>query len=283
MNQRSSFLWIGWSSLLWAVSAVAQERPAETLRFESAAVTQVEPGTPQVRGIPAADPERLSLKGMTLNWLVYTAYEEGMGTQWKVQGGPEWGDTTKFSIEAKASEPSSTHELRMMLRTLLAEKFALKVRQETAHPQVYLLYLDGSDGKLGPGIRQWDGTCVNGQKPGYDNDPYIPRCASGFGGPGLVVDGATMFAAGDLLSLPPSWGFLGGAMVEDRTGLQGRYSMRLEFKFGPWAQAVRSPNPDETSRALIAAVREQWGMRIEKGEGVLHVVEIEHAEMPSQE
>jgi uncharacterized protein (TIGR03435 family) len=280
VNRGRFLLLAGWMGSLWATSIWAQEGATEPLRFESATVTQVDPGTPQRRGIPPTDPERLSLQGMTLTWLAYTAYEEGMGTQWKVQGGPEWTDTTKFSIEAKAPKPSSTHELRMMLRTLLAERFGLKVREETAEPVVYLLYLDRSDGTLGRNVRDWDGTCVTGQKPTSDDDPYIPRCASGFGGPGLVVDGGTMFVAGDLLSLPPSWGFLGGKMVEDRTGLKGRYSMRLQFKFGPWAQAVRSPNPDETSKELIEAVRDQWGMRIEKGKGVLHVVEIEHAEMP---
>jgi hypothetical protein len=61
-------------------------------------------------------------------------------------------------------------------------------------------------------------------------------------------------------------------MVEDRTGLKGRYSTRPQFKLGPWARAVRSPNPDRTSKELIEAVRDQWGTRIEKGKGVLHVV-----------
>jgi uncharacterized protein (TIGR03435 family) len=277
MNRGRLWLLAGWMGSSWAMSVSAQDAATEPLRFESATVTQVDPGTRQIRGIPPTDPERLSLKGMTLTWLVYTAYEEGMGTQWKVQGGPEWTDTTKFSVEAKAPKPSSTHELRMMLRTLLAERFQLKVREETAEPEVYLLYLDGT---LGPNVREWDGTCVTGQQPTSDDDPYIPRCASGFGGPGLVVDGGTMFVAGDLLSLPPSWGFLGGKMVEDRTGLTGRYSMRLQFKFGPWAGAARSPNPDDTSKELIEAVRDQWGMRIEKGKGVLHVVQIEHAQLP---
>ncbi len=282
MNRATFLLLIGWMGSSWSISLSAQERATEPLRFESATVMVVDPGTPQRRGIPPVDPERLSLQGMTLTWLVYTAYEEGMGTQWKVQGGPEWTDTTKFSVAAQAPQPSSTHELRMMLRTLLAERFALKVREETAEPEVYLLYLDRSDGTLGPNIREWDGTCVTGQPPTSDDDPYIPRCTSGFGGPGFIVDGGTMFVAGDLLSLPPSWGFLGGKMVEDRTGLTGRYSMRLQFKFGPWARAVRSPDPDETSKALIEAVRDQWGMRIEKGKGVLHVVQIEHAEMPPE-
>jgi uncharacterized protein (TIGR03435 family) len=269
---------IAGASLMLSPSVPAQVDAAEMLRFDSATVTLAEPGAVQNRPIPSADPTRLSITSMNLTWLVYTAYEEGLGTAWKVRGGPDWVDATRFAIEARAPQASTSHELRMMLRGLLAERFGLQVREETAMPEVYILVLDRSDGKLGPNIREWDGTC-GGKAPVADDDPYMPRCPSGYAPQGLMIEGGTMFAAGDALSLPPTWGRLGGNLVQDRTGLTGRYTMRLDFPFGPWNQA-RSQNPDETSKDLIEAVREQWGLRIEKGIGVLHAVEIEHAEMP---
>ena len=169
----------------------------------------------------------------------------------------------------------------MMLRMLLADRFGLEVREETATPEVYTLVLDGIDAKLGPNIEPWDGTC-GGKVPVADDDPYMPRCPSGYTPRGLLIEGGTMFTAGDALSLPPTWGRLGGNLVQDHTGLTGRYTMRLDFPFGPWNQS-RSRNPDETSKDLIQAVREQWGLRIEKGRGVLHLVTIEQAAMPAMQ
>jgi hypothetical protein len=59
--------------------------------------------------------------------------------------------------------------------------------------------------------------------------------------------------------------------------------MRLEFPFPPWDQVVPSERPEATSQALIEAVRKQWGLRIENGQGVLHVIEVESVGPPIED
>src|SRR5689334_11821611 len=186
------FLWL-------AASALAQSTP----RFEVATVKLAAPDAPRNRVIPSS-PDRLSIPGMTLTWLIYTAYQEGMGTSWSVRGGPDWVNNTAYSIEAKAAQPSTQRELRTMLRTLLAERFGLKIREETrigapGTGGIYALVLDRTDGTLGPNIKEWDGTC-GGKPPTGDDDPYVPRCPSGYRVGGFALEGATLFSAAELLS-----------------------------------------------------------------------------------
>jgi uncharacterized protein (TIGR03435 family) len=169
-----------------------------------------------------------------------------------------------------------------MLRALLVERFGLKVRLEDKEVDGHILVLDRSDGKLGPNVKEWDGTCRNAA-PTPDDDPHVPRCPSGYLGPGLVVEGGTMYSAADLLSLPPSWGALGKVVIEDRTGLTGRYTMRLEFPFPAWGQVVRSEHPETTAPPLLDAIREQWGLRIVKGQGILHVINVERVRPPTED
>jgi uncharacterized protein (TIGR03435 family) len=229
---------------------------------------------------------------MNVRWMIYTAYQQGMGTSWNVSGGPEWIDQTFYAIEGKAAKPSTQRELRMMLRTLLAERFGLKVRQEarTGAPGsggIYTLVPDRSDGKLGPNIQEWDGTC--GGKPPSEatdaDDPYVPRCQSGYFAGGIFVEGGTLFSAAELLSLPQSRQLL-GTIIQDRTGLTGRYKMRLLFDFAAAAAArTRPTDPTQSGFAgpsLFDAVREQWGLRLVRGEGPLNMVFVESVERPTE-
>ncbi len=262
----------------------------EPLRFEVATVKPAAPGAVRNRVVPSG-PDRLVIPAMNVRWMIYTAYQQGMGTSWNVSGGPAWVDQTFYAIEGKASKPSTQRELRLMLRTLLAERFGLKVRQEvrTGAPGsggIYTLVLDRKDGKLGPEIQEWDGTC--GGKPPSDatdaDDPYVPRCPSGYFAGGIFVEGGTLFSAAELLSLPQSRQLL-GTIVQDRTGLTGRYKLRLLFDFAA-AAATRPADPAAQTGfpapSLFDAVREQWGMRLVRGEGPLNMVIIEGIERPTE-
>src|SRR6185436_10499666 len=201
LSRLALFLWLAAS--LFAQSA---------LKFEVATVKLAAPNAVRNRVMPSS-PDRLSIPGMNVRWMIYTAYQEGMGTSWNVSGGPAWIDQTFYAIEAKAAQPSTQKELRMMLRTLLAERFALKIRQEarTGAPGsggIYVLVLDRPDGKLGPNIKEWDGTC-GGRPPTGDDDPFVPRCLSGYRAGGFFLEGGTLFSAAELLSLPQSRALLG--------------------------------------------------------------------------
>ena len=90
-----------------------------------------------------------------------------------------------------------------------------------------------------------------------------------------------MFSAAELLSLPQSRALL-GTIVQDRTGLKGRYKMHLDFPFTPQRPVDPAVPPEFAGPSLFQAVREQWGLKLEKAKGPLHVIVVESAEPPTE-
>jgi uncharacterized protein (TIGR03435 family) len=281
-------------------SATAQspKRPA----FEAATIKPAGSGANPLPVAPSA-PNRLRIPSMTLIQLIYTAYGSGgFNTSMSVRGGPDWARKTAFYVEGVASDRATATALRLMLQTLLEDRFGLKIRDATGEQpmsDILTLLLDKSDGTLGPKVRKWDGTCrptvmtqlmfPAAQRPlqkvgdtfvvgpaSETDDPGETYCPSGFRRGGLIIDGATMSTAAEMLSLPFVRQVL-GKITEDRTGLIGRYTFDLDYLFGATdAQLAESTNP-----SLTAAIREQWGMRLVPGKGQLKVIVVESAQLPT--
>ena len=258
----------------------AQQPPAEkNPAFEVATIKLAAPDAVPKNQMLRPSPNRISIPSMTLSWLIYTAYGEGMNTAVGLRGGPEWRNQTAYAVEAQAPQPSTQRQFQAMLRTLLEDRFGLKVHTETDTGNFYALVLDRSDGKLGPNVHPWDGTCLNGRTPAEEDDPVYPRCLSGYRPPGLFLDGATMFSASELLSLPASRTLL-GRIVQDRTGLTGRYRMELEYPFN--AARPTDPAAPDSRPSLFTVIREQWGMKLEPAQGPYKVIVVDSAQRPTE-
>jgi uncharacterized protein (TIGR03435 family) len=257
-----------------------QETPAERrLAFEAATIKLAAPDAVRNRVMPSA-PNRLNIPSMTLVWLVYTAYGDGgLNTAMRVTGGPDWVNKTAFAVEGVASAPPTPRQKRLMLQTLLEDRFALKLRVETSSANVLTLVLDRPDGKLGAKVKEWDGTCQRG-KPTEEDDPAAPRCLSGYLAGKLSLDGATMFSVAEALSLPQGRQLLGNIVV-DQTGLKGRYTMELDYQFAPPRPLDPAKPPEFAGPSLFTAVREQWGLRIVPGQGPFKAAVIESARLPA--
>ena len=68
---------------------------------------------------------------------------------YQVIGGPKWLNTDRYYFEAKTEKTDATkEEMTVMLRTLLADRFKLQVRQETREFQVYELVVNKGGPKL---------------------------------------------------------------------------------------------------------------------------------------
>jgi uncharacterized protein (TIGR03435 family) len=68
----------------------------------------------------------------------------------KVFGGPSWLDYERFDIITKAPPATRPETLRLMLRSLLADRFNLVVKQDTKPVPAYLLAKGKGDVKLRP-------------------------------------------------------------------------------------------------------------------------------------
>ena len=95
------------------------------------------------------------------------------------------------------------------------------------------------------------------------------------------MDGATMFSVAEALSLPQSRTLL-GTIVQDHTGLTGRYKMELTYTFGAPRPVDPSKPADLEQASLFTVLREQWGLKLEKAEGPLRVLTIEAATRPTE-
>ena len=91
---------------------------------------------------------RISAGYATLRELIRQAY--GVDAD-MIFGGPDWINSARFVVEAKAARADATpSQLQAMLATLLAERFSVKVRREARVRPVFFLTLARSDGRLGP-------------------------------------------------------------------------------------------------------------------------------------
>jgi len=283
-----------------STGATAQQRDAVSNRpaFEVATVKLAAPEAVRVATLPApAGPNRLYVPNMTLTTLIYAAYGGGgLNTAMRVTGGPDWIRSTGFAIEGIAPGRPTLREFRLMLQTLLEDRFALKVRTEMTTGDMLTLVKGRPDGTLGPKVRPWSGSCptvmpvlsafqaprralANGQTLNAD-DQNVAECPSGYRPGGIVLDGVTMSTVAEVLSLPPGRALL-GTIVADQTGLTGRYTMELDYLF-PAQGVVSSAVPADTSLpSLFTAIQEQWGLRVVPGKGPFKTVVVESAQLPA--
>lgn len=66
---------------------------------------------------------------------------------------PSWFSSDRFDVEAKADGNPTEEQMWSMVRSLLADRFKLRVHLETREVPVYALVVARSDGVLGGGIR----------------------------------------------------------------------------------------------------------------------------------
>ncbi|MEO8100505.1 MAG: TIGR03435 family protein [Acidobacteriota bacterium] len=245
-----------------AVACAAVVLSASGQAFEVASVKPTTPGEPVIAMLTYPG-GRIIVTNYTLKMLIHEAYE--IDDQF-IQGGPGWTSQVRYSISAQppADSPSSKinpsnpkltppAEELAMLRTLLAERFHLKIREEIREGQVYSLTVSSSGHKL---------------KPPKDPNTFAYIGTGGFSTrPGLIRSAnATMALLARGLTR------LAGRPVIDRTGLEGAYDFEFEFARG----LSESPLP-----SLPAALQE-LGLRLTPEKGPVRYIVIDQAEQPGE-
>jgi uncharacterized protein (TIGR03435 family) len=223
-------------------------------------------------------PGRINIQNMSLVDLIKFAYGEGLASNLEIRGGPAWATKDHFNVEAQGDATDTPVQLRPKLRALLAERFALKHHTEQKDVDVYNMVFARNDKKLGPKVKEWDGTCGGRAASPANGDPKMPRCSGLYGPTGLRMIGISMTGAADMLSGPPT-GI--GRQVVDKTGLTGYYDMDLEFKFsfGPPGAAPAAADPQGPS--IFTAIQEQFGLKLESAKGKADLIVVDAAEHPS--
>ncbi len=301
--------------LAWSTNAFAQATtPAAPVRFEVASVKPSDPNasTGIMGSMLSVRPQGaggIAISNIPLRLLIRFAYA---GLQdFQIVGGPSWQMSSKFDITAKAPEGTkSTEALLPMMKTLLADRFKLTTHTETRELPIYALIVARSDGTLGPDITPSSADCSNAAA---DAQKRAEEIAKG-GGAALI----SMLAKGETIPctiMPainpstPAAGFalrgngqamtgltqfltqVTGRMVQDKTGLTGLYDFELRFdpqvlmamlpQLGVNIPAAATANlPGSDSPALLTALQEQLGLKLDSQRGPVEVLVIDSAEMP---
>jgi uncharacterized protein (TIGR03435 family) len=267
-----------------AYSIVAQS--ADSPRFAVASIKRGLEWTLDVpMGVNVRPGGRLTTTNAPLSYLIQRAY----GVEaYQVVGMPAWIASDGYNIEAKPEANTDQKQAWLMLRTLLADRFALKLHHETREFPVYALTAT----KGGPKLPEPKAGPCNETMPPPDaprEQRMAPPC-----GPGIFKAGAGMTMQGLNLTMAKFTAFLGrmiGREVIDRTGFTRTFDLHLELAFDdaivglphPPQSADSDQSADPAARlSLFAALTEQLGLKLESTKGPVEVLVIDRVERPTE-
>ena len=150
----------------FAQSAVPAAR--QRLAFDVASIKRTPPDTGPGADFVAQPGGRLHVRNNPVTNLIGNVYGvEG----YRLVGGPEWIRADRYDIEAKAEDNPSRAEMMLMLQTLLADRFQLRLHRETREMPAYVLTVARGGAKLTP---TKDGDCVAQRPDGAPAPPLAP-------------------------------------------------------------------------------------------------------------
>jgi uncharacterized protein (TIGR03435 family) len=181
---------------------------------------------------------------------------------WQVRefevAGPEWIRSERWDIAARAGSPAGADELRGMMRSLLEDRFGLRLHREEKEMSVYALTVGRRGSKLRASAQESSGMS---KLPG--------------GGLRLEFRRTTVAELANFLSTLAAV----DRPVEDRSGLGGVYDFRLDLHevAGPWgSEAERAAAP-----SLGTVLEEQLGLRLEGRRAPVEVLVVDRVQRPS--
>jgi uncharacterized protein (TIGR03435 family) len=187
---------------------------------------------------------RVTITNATLGSLISGAYGIPGNT---IQGAPSWLDADQFDVAAITDPKTSEDDSRLMLRTLLAERFKLKVHIEDQVLEVYALTVAKGGPKMGASASPDRSGCQG----------FVPLTCHKIGMPGMAMMLPTLSRDIDL-------------PVTDLTGLKGFYDFKLSWK--------RTVDPADLGPTIFEALEEQLGLKLEAGKHPIDHLVIDHVE-----
>ena len=239
-----------------AVSGHAQQpAPATALpSFEAASIRPSSGGGIDFRFFP----NRFVGTNLTLGQLIEQAYNIQPR---ELIGGPDWLRVDRFNVTATSGGEVSQDQMRLMLRSLLADRFQLQIEPETRTGTVYRLIARNARDLKPPA------------KPdGRSLVSTIRNDRNGFLSYEYVGYNATM------AQLAVTLGGHLRAPVTDETKLTGNYDFRISWAYD---EPVGGIPPDPNVPTIVTAIERDLGLRLEPGTGPIPVHVIRGVARPS--
>ena len=249
----------------------------------------------------------LPTESRTINVSARNLIEQAYRIPWtsnfneRVVGGPAWIDILRYDVDAridpaqadalqKMSNEQQKDQTSLMMQSLLADRFKLKVHFESRELPIYALLVAKSGPKLAPANEP---SAAEGDQPPQPTLPAKPEDVR----KGIFVlyrgQQAEMTAKGVTLDELVHWlaGYseIGGRTVVNQTGLSGAYDFTLRWtreRLTATGQQDDSPNsaalPESGGPAMFTGLQEELGLRLLSTKGPVEVLVIDHIEKPSE-
>ena len=263
--------------------------------FDVVSIKPNKSGDPGLGGLGFQPSGRFSATRVSARELIRVAYTQRPFEQPQLSDGPSWLDSERFDIEAKAEGLPPIPEvfigqMRLMLRSLLHERFRLAVHTETRELPIYALVIARGDGKTGQQLRHSEIDCAALRKQSQNGAPSPkpepgkgPPCSVGPRPGHLTANAVTMPEFANVLSP------FADRVVIDRTGLRGGFDLLLTWTPSPGE--YRGPGGDEPDSdrsttdgpSIFTALQEQLGLKLESTRGPVDVLVINSVQRPSSD
>jgi uncharacterized protein (TIGR03435 family) len=239
--------------LCCAVVSFGQSKPQA---FEVASVKAHQGPLTRIADFRASGP-RLSLEGYSAYLLILEAY--GVKNYQVSLASSNLPAYDYYDIAAKAEGDGfpTRGEFREMLKTLLTDRFRLKIHREMREAPVYQLTVDKNGPRLKPAST--DGECASRIGPVHPEERNYR----------YQFTNCTLTPLVDTLQADRP--------ILDKTGLTGRYDITMLAT--PDFKLRNSSEPGDISP--LDAVRE-LGLKVESKKDNIEVIVVDHVEKPSQ-
>jgi uncharacterized protein (TIGR03435 family) len=242
----------GLAASLLAMTMAAAAQPTAPPAFDVASVRVGEPGRETIEAVPGS----VTMRHVRLNAVIRWAYEV---MDYQISG-PAWLNDVWFDISAKAGAPVKDPELRVMMQTLLADRFKLTLHRQTKEIPALILTVGKSGHKLTP-VETAD----------VDDASSFKTGKMSLTGQGATVRQLIAFLSREIHN-----------PIIDQTGLTGRYNYALDINAYVTEEIMKSAGPGgvppDAPSIIAQAMQAQLGLRLDSKKAPVEMLIVDSIE-----
>src|SRR5215831_13817216 len=257
----------------------AQSVPADSQAFDVASIKLNKSGDKR-QTWQFYDGGRYSATNTPLRWLIRVAYDIPFDSA-HLSGGPDWLDSDRYDVEAKAAAGAVPADLstkvrddriRLMLQVLLADRFKLVLRRESNERSVY-----------GPVVTK-NASKLHNSKTEEKDCPTITStsviCHRFSGGPGRGLKGEAV----SMVDLAQVLSAFVDRPVLDKSGIKGLFDLKLDpwMPIAPIADGTDGNPAHPPLPTIFTAIEEQLGLKLIQQKDTVDSFVVSYAEKPSE-
>jgi uncharacterized protein (TIGR03435 family) len=202
------------------------------------------------RGGPGSqDPGRINYTGVTMRMLLARAYS----LRFDQIAGPSWIDQQHYQLVANVPAGSDDQRVRLMLRSLLTERFQMQLHRESKVMSIYALVAAKGGPKLKPAGKPQE-PAEPKKEADREHEAQARFAARKPGEQHFQAAGASVADFINHISI-----YLDQPVL-DRTQLQGKFAFDLSYFHRPPGQDANNDVPPGPS--LFEAVKAQLGLEL---------------------